>query len=58
VRLTPWAVHDLPRIAWMVEYRAADLTEEERGLIRDAAGRLMAVVSAAEPSHPREGGTR
>jgi hypothetical protein len=29
-RLTPWMIHDLPRIAWIVGYRAAELTDEER----------------------------
>lgn len=58
MRLTPWAVHDLPRIAWMVEYRAADLSEEERVLIRAAAVRLLAVVAAAEPANPCVGSTR
>jgi len=29
-RLTPWMIHDLPRIACIVEYREAELTDEER----------------------------
>jgi hypothetical protein len=40
-RLTPWMIHDLPRIAWIVEYRAAELTEEERQLVRDATKRML-----------------
>jgi hypothetical protein len=42
----------------MVEYRAADLSEEERVLIRAAAVRLLAVVAAAEPANPCVGSTR
>lgn len=40
-RLTPWMIHDLPRIAWIVEYRAAELTEEERQIVRDASTRML-----------------
>ena len=40
-RLTPWMIHDLPRIAWIVEYRAAELTDEERRLVRDATTRML-----------------
>jgi hypothetical protein len=40
-RLTPWMIHDLPRIAWIVEYRAAQLTDEERQLVRDATTRML-----------------
>jgi hypothetical protein len=40
-RLTPWMIHDLPRIAWIVEYRAAELTDEERQLVRDATTRML-----------------
>ena len=40
-RLTPWMIHDLPRIAWIVEYRAAELTDEERQMIRDATTRML-----------------
>jgi len=40
VRLTPWMIHDLPRIAWIVEYRAAELTDEERQIVRDATTRM------------------
>jgi hypothetical protein len=39
-RLTPWIIHDLPRIAWIVEYRTADLTDEERQVVRDAITRM------------------
>jgi hypothetical protein len=40
-RLTPWMIHDLPRIAWIVEHRAAELTDEERRLVRDATTRML-----------------
>ena len=40
-RLTPWMIHDLPRIAWIVEYRAAELTDEEQRLVRDATTRML-----------------
>jgi hypothetical protein len=40
-RLTPWMIHDLPRIAWIVEYRAAELTDEERQLVRNATTRML-----------------
>jgi hypothetical protein len=43
-RLTPWMIHDLPRIAWIVEYRAAELTDEERQVVRDAAARMLAAL--------------
>jgi hypothetical protein len=39
-RLTPWLIHDLPRIAWIVEYRTAELTDEERRIVRDAVARM------------------
>ena len=40
-RLTPWIIHDLPRIAWIVEYRTAELTDEERRVVRDAITRML-----------------
>jgi hypothetical protein len=40
-RLTPWMIHDLPRIAWIVEYREAELTGEERQIVRDATTRML-----------------
>jgi hypothetical protein len=40
-RLTPWMIHDLPRIAWIVEYRAAELTDEERQIVHDATTRML-----------------
>jgi hypothetical protein len=40
-RLTPWMIHDLPRIAWIVEYRAAELTDEEKQIVRDATTRMV-----------------
>ena len=39
-RPTPWIIYDLPRIAWLVEYRMADLTDEERLILRDATTRM------------------
>ena len=46
-RLTPWMIHDLPRIAWIVEYRAAELTDEERQIVHDATTRML---HALEPT--------
>ena len=43
-RLTPWMIHDLPRIAWVVEYRAAELTDDERQIVRDATARMLAAL--------------
>ncbi len=40
-RLTPWLVHDLPRIAWIVESRTAELTDDERKIVRDAIARMQ-----------------
>jgi hypothetical protein len=40
-RLTPWMIHDLPRIAWIVEYRAGELTDDERRIVRDATARML-----------------
>jgi hypothetical protein len=37
-------IHDLPRIAWIIEYRAAELTDEERGIVRDATARMLQAV--------------
>ena len=48
-RLTPWMLHDLPRIAWIVEYRAAELTDGERQLVRDATNRMLHALEH-EPS--------
>jgi hypothetical protein len=47
-RLTPWLVLDLPRAAWVVEQRAAELTAEERQLVRDAATRLLRAVGESD----------
>jgi hypothetical protein len=33
-------IHDLPRIAWIVEHRAAELTDEEQQIVRDATTRM------------------
>jgi hypothetical protein len=46
-RLTPWIVLDLPRAAWVVEQRAAELTAEERRIVRDAAARMLRATSDA-----------
>jgi len=43
-RLTTWMLHDLPRIVWIVEYRAAELTAEERRVVREAAARMLRAV--------------
>jgi hypothetical protein len=43
-RHTPWMIHDLPRIAWVVEYRAAELTDDERQIVRDATARMLAAL--------------
>jgi hypothetical protein len=40
-RLTPWLIHDLPRIAWIVEQRASELTDEERQIVRAAITRML-----------------
>jgi len=39
-RLQPWILYDLERVAWIVEARAAELTAEERALVRDAVARM------------------
>jgi hypothetical protein len=49
-RLTPWLIHDLPRIAWIVEYRIAELTDAERQIVRDAITRMQ---RAMEPGPTR-----
>jgi hypothetical protein len=46
-RLTPWIALDLPRAAWIVERRAAELTAEERQIVRDAAARMLRAVGDA-----------
>jgi hypothetical protein len=45
-RLTPWMIHDLPRIAWIVEYRAGELTAEERQVVRDATDRMLRALES------------
>jgi hypothetical protein len=40
-RLTPWFVFDLDRLAWVVEQRAAELTDEERRLVRESCERML-----------------
>ena len=40
-RLTPWVLFDLDRIAWVVEQRTGELTEEERRLVRVASERML-----------------
>ena len=44
-RLTPWVVFDLERVAWVVEQRAADLSEEERRAIGEASRRMLAAIT-------------
>jgi hypothetical protein len=48
-RLTPWMIHDLPRIAWIVEYRAAELTDQERQIVRDATDRMLRALEHDRP---------
>ena len=43
-RLQPWVVYDLERVAWIVEARAGELTESERGLVRAAVARMARAV--------------
>jgi hypothetical protein len=47
-RLTPWIVLDLPRAAWVVEKRAAELTAEEQQIVRDAATRMLRALGPAD----------
>jgi hypothetical protein len=47
-RLTPWALLDLERIAWVAELRANELTDEERRALRGVARRLQRVADALE----------
>jgi hypothetical protein len=44
-RLTPWLIHDLPRIAWIVEYRIAELTSQERQIVRDSINRMQRALA-------------
>jgi hypothetical protein len=46
-RLTPWVLFDLERIAWVVEQRSAELTAEERDLLRVVAARLERAADSA-----------
>jgi hypothetical protein len=46
-RLTPWVVYDLERIAWVIELRAADLTDQESQIVRAAAGRMLDALDEA-----------
>ena len=39
-------IHDLPRVAWIVEYRATELTEDERQIVRDATTRMLRAVES------------
>jgi len=43
-RLTPWVVYDLERIAWVIELRAGDLTDEEERMVRASATRMLAAI--------------
>ena len=43
-RLDQPPVDGRPRIAWIVEYRAAELTDEERQLVRDATTRMLSAL--------------
>ncbi|MEP6851098.1 MAG: hypothetical protein ABJA87_00295 [bacterium] len=46
-RHTPWVVWDLERVAWVVEARAAQITDEEREIIRRAAERLLQAAGSS-----------
>lgn len=50
-RLTPYVLFDLERVAWIAEMRSAELTDEERGILRSTGRRLVAAADgdAAEP---------
>ena len=54
-RLTPWMIHDLPRIAWIVEYRSAELTDDEKQVVRDATTRMLRALEHDTPE-PAAGG--
>lgn len=43
-RLTPWVIYDLERIAWVVELRANELTDDERRIVRNVARRFLAIT--------------
>lgn len=43
-RLTTWVIFDLERIAWVVELRANELTDDERRIVRNVARRLLAAT--------------
>ena len=45
-RLTPPALLDLERIAWVAELRADELTDEERRVLANVARRLQRVADA------------
>ena len=45
-RLTPWALFDLERIAWVVDQRRDELTPEERLLLRTVAARFARAAQA------------
>ena len=47
-RLTPWVLFDLDRVAWVVEQRAGELTEEERRVVREASERMLRAIAAPE----------
>ena len=44
-RLTPWALFDLERVAWVVEHRSRELTADERELLRAVAARFEEAAS-------------
>jgi hypothetical protein len=46
-RLTPWVLHDLERIAWILEFRAGELTDEERRVVIEASDRLRKAANLA-----------
>jgi hypothetical protein len=50
MRLTPYVLFDLERIAWIAEQRSAELNEQEREILLTAADRLRAAAEGAGPA--------
>lgn len=45
-RLVPWVVYDLGRVAWVIDRRSSDLTDEERRIVREAATRMLRAIAS------------
>ena len=45
-RSTPWVLFDLERIAWVVDQRRAELTPDERLVLRTVAARFARAAQA------------